>query len=198
MPKIKLWIDDEREEPQGWLRVSNCPNAIAILRAYGPDIEAISFDHDIGLQGNGAYVAQHLLLDYEKYGIKRGIIFNIHSANPEGCGAIRKILEEYLRKSGDSAQIHNRKAAEMWQNDNINLMSEERESQVATDMTDAGQRATINRALDLMEKAAEEASKRKRIANVSLSADLNLGIGILRMDVTFDLHSDLYAEADLF
>lgn len=41
MNNIKLWIDDERNEPDGWLRVSDAVSAITALRMYYSNISHI-------------------------------------------------------------------------------------------------------------------------------------------------------------
>lgn len=43
---MKLNLDDEREAPDGWLRVLRPEQAIAILKAGG--VTEISLDHDLG------------------------------------------------------------------------------------------------------------------------------------------------------
>lgn len=104
--KIKLWIDDERVEPRGWLRSSDAANSIQIINDYGELLEAISFDHDIGSSGNGADVASHLenLVKNEK--IPTNLQFNIHSKNPGGIKDIKEILKRILQSwSRDPSEI---------------------------------------------------------------------------------------------
>ena len=91
---MHLWIDDERVEPKGWLRVSDCANAIAALELYAYDMDTISFDYDIGLVGNGGDVAQYLKDNWKYLGMQSTVKFNIHSGNPTGTERTKKILEE--------------------------------------------------------------------------------------------------------
>lgn len=42
----KLWLDDERPAPVGWVRVRTAPEAIAQLETRGFD--EVSLDHDLG------------------------------------------------------------------------------------------------------------------------------------------------------
>lgn len=44
---MKLYLDDERIEPPGWLRVSTAENCIDILLAYAGHITVLSLDHDL-------------------------------------------------------------------------------------------------------------------------------------------------------
>lgn len=93
--KINLWIDDDREEPKGWLRATNCPNAIKIIDMYGPMLNAISFDHDIGMKGNGADVAKFVKkCALERQSLNPAILLNVHSGNPQGARDIVGILSE--------------------------------------------------------------------------------------------------------
>jgi hypothetical protein len=43
--KLKLYLDDERVEPIGWVRVSTAANAIAILQT--GQVDELSLDHDL-------------------------------------------------------------------------------------------------------------------------------------------------------
>jgi len=96
MNKIKLWIDDERVEPVGWLRASDAPNAIQAIQLYLEYLEAISFDYDIGAYGNGALVAKSL----KTLKLFTDIKFNIHSENPKGIIELEAILAEILEELG--------------------------------------------------------------------------------------------------
>lgn len=47
MSKLKsLWLDDERPEPEGWVRARTAPEAIAFLETR--DFGEVSLDHDLG------------------------------------------------------------------------------------------------------------------------------------------------------
>jgi hypothetical protein len=113
--KIKLWVDDERNEPLGWLRVSDYDNAIDALTTYNRHIVAISFDYDIGISGNGALVAGYAEKLAKKGNLSNDVEFNIHSGNPQGCINIKATLERIMRFWGrKSEEIHHLKASEMW------------------------------------------------------------------------------------
>jgi hypothetical protein len=90
--KIKLWIDDERHAPPGWLCIKTAPLAIAFIRDCTTsgdltNIEAISFDHDLGSPecGTGYEVAAWLEeVVYTEPRIVYVPQMTIHSANPVG------------------------------------------------------------------------------------------------------------------
>jgi hypothetical protein len=44
---VKVWLDDEREAPEGWVHVRTPEEAIELLRA--GEVEELSLDHDLGL-----------------------------------------------------------------------------------------------------------------------------------------------------
>jgi len=121
---VYLWIDDERIEPEGWLRSTSCPNAIKIIAAYGSQIKAISFDYDLGPpnEGNGGDVAQYLRDNWQKHGLYTDVAFNIHSGNPPGVRRIRAILEDLYREWKRLPEwVLEKSAAQMWQNSEIPL-----------------------------------------------------------------------------
>jgi hypothetical protein len=64
---MKLWIDDERTPPnESWRWAKNYHDAMDCVRQAhdaGEDIEAISFDHDLGPGWTGLAVLNDLLLD---------------------------------------------------------------------------------------------------------------------------------------
>lgn len=44
---IKLWVDDERAAPVGWMGAKTAASAIMVLD-WGTPVEEISLDHDLG------------------------------------------------------------------------------------------------------------------------------------------------------
>jgi len=111
---MHLWIDDERVEPKGWLRSSDCPNAIAAIELYGFELEAISFDYDIGVVGNGGDVAQYLLDNWKYLGLRSTTKFNVHSGNPVGTERTKKILEKLYMIWDRKDPITTTQPKEMW------------------------------------------------------------------------------------
>jgi hypothetical protein len=45
---VKIFLDDEREAPNGWTRCYWPQEVIALYEQYGKDISIISLDHDLG------------------------------------------------------------------------------------------------------------------------------------------------------
>lgn len=96
---MKLWIDDVRPAPEGYVPCNSVNGAICIITAYeaigkSTEIEIIDIDHDAGdyASDGGDYIK---LLDWlEKTG--RNYPIHIHSMNPVGVENMRRII----RKNG--------------------------------------------------------------------------------------------------
>lgn len=86
---MKLWIDDVRPPPDGWVWVQTLDDAMAAYQSEGPT--EISFDHDLG--GDETSMPLARLIEANAYiGNREPPIWHVHSANPVG----RKNLEAAL------------------------------------------------------------------------------------------------------
>lgn len=102
---MKLWIDDLREAPRGYMWLKSVKEAKAIIEIFESDknlaealgepfnhkIEVISLDHDAGdyARWGGDYIR---LLDWlEETG--RSYPIHIHSQNPVGVENMRRIIK---------------------------------------------------------------------------------------------------------
>jgi len=106
---MKLFVDDIRDAPEGWVLARTISEAITILRMYGLEITHVSLDHDISIPvkvGNVirpypspdtfkavAYYIEQLILD-ESGGMKESVVVTTHSANPDGRKAIVEIFDD--------------------------------------------------------------------------------------------------------
>lgn len=99
---MKLWIDDVRPAPEGYMWVKTVNDAIRYIRIYGDYIdfdntlvdciELIDIDHDAGdyARYGGDYIK---LLDWlEETG--RSYPIRIHSKNPVGIANMRAIIQK--------------------------------------------------------------------------------------------------------
>jgi hypothetical protein len=87
---MKLWIDDVRPAPEGYLRVFTVNQAKRAIE-YFEDVELIDIDHDAGdyASDGGDYIK---LLDWlEETG--RSYPIRIHSMNPVGVANMRAIIK---------------------------------------------------------------------------------------------------------
>lgn len=91
----RLWVDDLREAPEGYVWCKSTDEAIAMLRHWmkcGVQIEVIDLDHDAGdyASQGGDYIK---ILDWLEY-IKVGLPIRIHSMNPVGVANMRQIIQK--------------------------------------------------------------------------------------------------------
>ncbi|CAM4150764.1 cyclic-phosphate processing receiver domain-containing protein [Vibrio agarivorans] len=78
--QMKVYLDDERQAPEGWYRVYWPEEAIALLNK--GDVTEISLDHDLGDDAHGT--GYDVVLWIEEAVALRGFkppIIHVHSAN---------------------------------------------------------------------------------------------------------------------
>ena len=104
---MKLWIDDVRPAPEGYVWCKSTLNALHTIYHNADDIEEIALDHDAGdyaLEG-GDFI--EVLKELERLcrsgnALKRAYWrehcinyrFSLHSANPVGVQNMRAIIED--------------------------------------------------------------------------------------------------------
>lgn len=106
---MKLWLDDERPAPAGWVHVKTAPAAIDRITA--GTVSVVSLDHDLGepeaVVGNGYQV----LLAMEALAAQGGggrlpSEIRIHTANPVARARMLAARESILRlRGGDDASV---------------------------------------------------------------------------------------------
>jgi hypothetical protein len=80
MRNLRVYLDDERPAPQGWLRVHWPSEAIALLQS--GQVQEISLDHDLGDDERGT--GYDVILWIEEAVALRGFVppqIHVHSAN---------------------------------------------------------------------------------------------------------------------
>ena len=94
--KIKLWLDDLRTAPEGFVNVKSVNQAIREIEKWkqeGATIELLDLDHDLGdyaEDGGDAIKLLDYLVDRKTfYPIK------IHTANPVGRANMQRMIERY-------------------------------------------------------------------------------------------------------
>lgn len=94
---IRVWLDDVRDAPDGWIRAYTAHEAIALLES--GRVAEISLDHDLGdddANGTGYTVACWI----EEAVALRGFdppTIKIHSANSVGRARMRRAIESIGR-----------------------------------------------------------------------------------------------------
>lgn len=109
---MKIWVDDTRHAPEGWIWVKtvddvwNTINSIYARDFFEDEREVIeiSLDHDASDEYSkfgGDYIQilnkleyyAHISADWDQY-IKKYFTFHIHSANPVGRENMRRIIKK--------------------------------------------------------------------------------------------------------
>ena len=90
---IKIWVDDCRIPPDGYLWIKTVNDAIAFILAHDNEIELLDLDHDASYdyyRNGGDYIK---ILDWlEETG--RNYPIHIHSMNAYGAQRMREICEK--------------------------------------------------------------------------------------------------------
>ena len=96
MQKIKIWVDDIRKVPEGYVGTKSVNETIQLIEKIekeGGQIELLDLDHDLGdyaKDGGDAIKILDYLVEKEKfYPIK------IHTANPVGRMNMERIIRRY-------------------------------------------------------------------------------------------------------
>ena len=94
---MKLWVDDRRAAPEGWVHAKSVNVAIEYILANLDMLEVISLDHDAGdfAKYGGDYIK---ILDFLEAGAASGNIvlefkFHLHSQNSVGVQNMRAIIQ---------------------------------------------------------------------------------------------------------
>ena len=108
MNDLKLWIDDVRPAPEGYVWLKSTNEAINFLKQYMiftnhvivnmrelqtfPKIELINIDHDAGdyTSDGGDYIKVLEYLEYMCFGCP----IHIHSMNPVGVANMKVIIQK--------------------------------------------------------------------------------------------------------
>lgn len=90
---LKIYIDDERPTPVGWISAKTSSQAIEILEALRLDNvrpDAVSFDHDLGGDDTSRCVVLWMC-ENEFWPVKA----YVHSANPVGVEWLEGMINHY-------------------------------------------------------------------------------------------------------
>ena len=89
---IRLWLDDLRPAPEGWVHVRTAVEAIAVLTAGG--VVEVSVDHDLGREEAGSGYEVACWIEEAAANGSLGVVkWAIHSANPVGRAKMAAALE---------------------------------------------------------------------------------------------------------
>jgi hypothetical protein len=98
---VKLWLDDKRTPPDGsWRWVTTPDAAIELLEEN--EVGLISFDHDLGFEGERELSGYTVLLWIEEAVALRGYEppeMLVHSANPPGHERLLRGIDAVMRRA---------------------------------------------------------------------------------------------------
>lgn len=97
---VKLFLDDVREAPEGFMLLR--PNVLAIFYFLARHADVISMDHDLGNEYPTGYdILQELEKHYFNQEIWQTKIPEIivHSANPVGKANMQRVIDNIYRMS---------------------------------------------------------------------------------------------------
>lgn len=96
---MKLWIDDIRPAPEGYLPFRTVNDALRYIRLNSDFIEVIDLDHDAGdcAKEGGDYI--NILREMKRLAIVKKmdfshIKFRLHSMNPVGVQNMRALIQD--------------------------------------------------------------------------------------------------------
>lgn len=94
MVQLKLWVDDVREAPDGYIWIKSVNEAKRIIETNSFDSIIIDLDHDAGdyVYDGGDYIKLLDWLEIMGY-VNDKYSFHIHSMNPVGVQNMRNIIE---------------------------------------------------------------------------------------------------------
>jgi len=94
---MKVYLDDERIAPEGWVQVRWPDEAIKLLQA--GTVSHLSLDHDLGddQRGTGYDVLLWIEQEVALHNFAPLAEINVHSANPAGRKRMLAAIESILR-----------------------------------------------------------------------------------------------------
>jgi Cyclic-phosphate processing Receiver domain len=99
---VKVFLDDIRPAPAGWVRVRTPEEVIELLRS--GRVEAVSLDFDLGFRGEEERRTGEVVLGWIEERVFRGEadfdlpVITIHSANPVGRQRLQRALDAIERR----------------------------------------------------------------------------------------------------
>lgn len=101
---MRVWLDDVRPAPDGWLHVKTPEEAIELLRS--GEVEEISLDHDLGLATPESERTGYDVLVWLEDAVATGAwahpvpVIRVHSANPVAWQRMEQAIQSIKRLSG--------------------------------------------------------------------------------------------------
>lgn len=102
---VRVWLDDRRPAPEGWVHVRTPEEAIELLRS--GEVEELSLDHDLGLdvgarERTGYDVLLWLEREVAEGRIRPPRLMSVHSGNVGAVGRMELAIGS-IRRLADEA-----------------------------------------------------------------------------------------------
>jgi hypothetical protein len=100
---MRVWLDEVRDAPQGWIHVTTPEEAIELLRS--GEVEEISLDHDLGLATPESERTGYDVVVWLEEAVATGAwehalpVIHVHSANPVGWRRMEQAIASIQRLS---------------------------------------------------------------------------------------------------
>jgi hypothetical protein len=107
---MRVWLDDVRPAPDGWVHVRTPEEAIELLRT--GEVAELSLDFDLGFRGDEERRTGEVVLVWIEEQVVRGTAqfvlpeISIHSSNPVGRARLRRALDAIRRRVADAQELH--------------------------------------------------------------------------------------------
>jgi hypothetical protein len=98
---MRVYLDDTRPTPDGWVGVKTAPEAITLLQT-GQVVE-ISLDHDLGVEpgvGDGYDPLKWIEEQVVLHGFEPPAIIRVHTSNPSAAMRMRAAIDNIMRLAG--------------------------------------------------------------------------------------------------
>ena len=100
MNTINLYLDDERTEPEGWVRVTTFTDAVRVMEDPGIIVDQMSLDHDLGVCSectgrecfHTGYKFALWCAEHGRWSLQKP---TVHSMNPVGRRNILSVVDRY-------------------------------------------------------------------------------------------------------
>jgi hypothetical protein len=97
---VRVWLDDRREAPEGWVRVRTPEEAIELLRRGG--VAELSLDHDLRLDVGARERTGYDVLLWLEREVEAGrttppAVMRVHTGNVAAAGRMEQAIESIRR-----------------------------------------------------------------------------------------------------
>ena len=101
---VRVWLDDRRPAPEGWVHVRTPEEAIELLRS--GEVEELSLDHDLGLDVGARERTGYDVLLWLEREVAAGRarpprVMTVHSGNVGAVGRMEEAIESIRRLAGE-------------------------------------------------------------------------------------------------